>query len=56
MKTMYYISENENYRKYGIVILEVYDENLRTKSIWLKYIVFPFFNGNTIFNKIAFLW
>ena len=27
---MYYTSENENYRKYGIVILEVYDETLRT--------------------------
>ena len=30
MKTMYYTSEEENYRKYGIVILEVYDETLRT--------------------------
>lgn len=27
---MYYTSEEENYRKYGIVILEVYDETLRT--------------------------
>lgn len=27
---MYYTTENENYRKYGIVILEVYDETLRT--------------------------
>lgn len=27
---MYYTSENENYRKYGIVILEVYDKTLRT--------------------------
>ena len=27
---MYYISEEENYRKYGIVILEVYDKTLRT--------------------------
>lgn len=25
---MYYTSEEENYRKYGIVILEVYDEAL----------------------------
>ena len=27
---MYYTTKNENYRKYGIVILEVYDETLRT--------------------------
>ena len=27
---MYYTSEEENYRKYGKVILEVYDETLRT--------------------------
>lgn len=27
---MCYTTENENYRKYGIVILEVYDETLRT--------------------------
>ena len=27
---MYYTSEEKNYRKYGIVILEVYDETLRT--------------------------
>jgi len=27
---MYYTSEEENYRKYGIVILEVYDGTLRT--------------------------
>ena len=27
---MHYTTENENYRKYGIVILEVYDETLRT--------------------------
>ena len=27
---MYYTTENENYRKYGIVILEVYNESLRT--------------------------
>ena len=27
---MYYTIENENYRKYGIVILEIYDEILRT--------------------------
>ena len=26
---MYYTTENENYRNYGIVILEVYDETLR---------------------------
>lgn len=26
---MYYTTENENYRKYGILILEVYDETLR---------------------------
>lgn len=26
---MYYTSEEENYRKFGIVILEVYDEALR---------------------------
>ena len=49
---MYYTSENENYRKYGIVILEVYDETLRTivyhyrkptpserKEIILNYII-----------------
>lgn len=49
---MYYISEEENYRKYGIVILEVYDETLRTtvyhyrkptpkerKEIILNYII-----------------
>ena len=49
---MYYTSENENYRKYGIVILEVYDEILRTtvyhyrkpapserKEIVLNYII-----------------
>ena len=49
---MYYTSEEENYRKYGIVILEIYDENLRTivyhyrkptpserKEIILNYIV-----------------
>ena len=23
---MYYTTENENYRKYGIIILEVYDD------------------------------
>ena len=27
---MYYTSEEENYRKYGIVIIEAYDETLRT--------------------------
>ena len=27
---MYYTTENENYSKYGIVILEVYDKTLRT--------------------------
>lgn len=27
---MYSALENENYRKYGIVILEVYDATLRT--------------------------
>ena len=27
---MYYTTENENHRKYGIVILEVYDATLRT--------------------------
>ena len=27
---MYYTIENENYRKYGIVILEIYDETLST--------------------------
>ena len=27
---MFYTSKEENYRKYGIVILEVYDETLRT--------------------------
>ena len=26
MLILYYTTENENYRKYGIVILEVYDE------------------------------
>ena len=49
---MYYTTENENYRKYGIVILEVYDETLRTivyhcrkptsserKEIVLNYII-----------------
>lgn len=49
---MYYTSEEENYRKYGIVILEVYDESLRTtvyhyrkptpserKEIILNYII-----------------
>lgn len=49
---MYYTSEEENYRKYGIVILEVYDETLRTtvyhyrkptpserKEIILNYII-----------------
>ena len=49
---MYYTSEEENYRKYGIVILEVYDEILRTtvyhyrkptpserKEIILNYII-----------------
>ena len=49
---MYYTSEEENYRKYGIVILEVYDETLGTtvyhyrkptpserKEIILNYII-----------------
>ncbi len=49
---MYYTTENENYRKYGIVILEVYDKALRTtvyhyrkptpserKEIVLNYII-----------------
>lgn len=49
---MYYTSEEENYRKYGIVILEAYDETLRTtiyhyrkpspserKEITLNYII-----------------
>lgn len=49
---MYYTSKEENYRKYGIVILEVYDETLRTtvyhyrkptpserKEIVLNYII-----------------
>lgn len=49
---MYYTTENENYRKYGIVIFEVYDETLRTtvyhyrkpttserKEIILNYII-----------------
>lgn len=49
---MYYTTEKENYRKYGIVILEVYDETLRTtvyhyrkptpserKEIILNYII-----------------
>ena len=49
---MYYTSEEENYRKYGIVILEFYDETLRTivyhyrkptpserKEIILNYII-----------------
>ena len=52
MSDMYYTSEEENYRKYGIVILEVYDETLRTtvyhyrkptpserKEIILNYII-----------------
>lgn len=52
MITMYYTSEEENYRKYGIVIIEVYDETLRTtvyhyrkptpnerKEIILNYII-----------------
>lgn len=29
---MFYTSKEENYRKYGIVILEVYDETLRTTA------------------------
>ena len=54
---MYYTSEEENYRKYGIVILEVYDETLRTivylyrkptpserKEIVLNYIIDNIFN------------
>lgn len=49
---MYHISEEENYRKYGIVIFEVYDKTLRTtvyhyrkptpserKEIILNYII-----------------
>lgn len=49
---MYYTSEEENYRKYGIVIIEAYDEILRTtvyhyrkptpserKEIILNYII-----------------
>ena len=49
---MYYTSEEENYCKYGIVILVVYDETLRTtiyhflkptpserKEIILNYII-----------------
>ena len=49
---MCYTSENENYRKYGIVIIEVYDEILKTivyhlrkptpterKEIILNYII-----------------
>ena len=49
---MYYTTENENYRKYGIVILEAYDKTLRTtvyhqrkptpserKEIILNYII-----------------
>ena len=49
---MYYTSEEENYRKYGIVIIEVYDKALRTtvyhyrkptpnerKKIILNYII-----------------
>lgn len=30
INNMFYTSEEESYRKYGIVILEVYDETLRT--------------------------
>lgn len=33
---MYYTSEEENYRKYGIVILEVYDETLRTTVYYYR--------------------
>lgn len=37
---MYYTSEEENYRKYGIVILEVYDE------LMLKIENYIFFYNN----------
>jgi len=33
---MYYTTEEENYRKYGIVILEVCDEVLRTTSFYYR--------------------
>ena len=33
---MYYTIENKNYRKYGIVILEVYDETLRTTVYYYR--------------------
>ena len=33
---MYYTTENENYRKYGIVILEVYDETLAHTKYYVK--------------------
>lgn len=52
INNMFYTSEEESYRKYGIVILEVYDETLRTtvyhyrkptpaerKEIILNYII-----------------
>ena len=61
---MYYTSEEENYRKYGIVILEVYDGTLRTtvyhyrkpttserKEIILNYIIDN--NGTSI--KVNYL-
>ena len=33
---MYYTTENENYRKYGIVIIEAYNETLRTTVYYSK--------------------
>ena len=33
---MYYTSEEENYRKYGIVILEVYEKTLRTTVYYYR--------------------
>ena len=46
---MYYTSEEENYRKYGIVILEVYDETLRKSGQYQK-------NNSTDFVGIAACW
>ena len=33
---MYYTTENENYRKYGVVIIEAYDEILRTTVYYYR--------------------
>lgn len=33
---MYYTSEEESYRKYGIIIIEAYDETLRTTVYYYR--------------------